>query len=198
MADCAAQRRSDRVAWRLLCGSGRFAACEIVAKALGRSRSTFIRRVLPYVATVEMPWGAKLIPVDELERLLAEQRQAARPRTARPTRGRRPLVQADVLERIRTERRKARACISQRLASTQTGPRPRTAVRSGGARPFAPPWPALVRPNPLQRRRNRRLTRVGRNHARTCEGRAAHPSFYALIHGRRDFARQSDASVACS
>ncbi len=32
------------------------------AEALGVSRSTFIRRVLPYVETVEMPWGAKLIP----------------------------------------------------------------------------------------------------------------------------------------
>ena len=42
------------------------------AEALGLSRSTFTRRVLPHVATVEMPWGAKLIPVDELERLLAE------------------------------------------------------------------------------------------------------------------------------
>ena len=52
------------------------------AEALGVSRSTFIRRVLPYVATVEMPWGAKLIPVDELERLLAERRRAAKPRPA--------------------------------------------------------------------------------------------------------------------
>ena len=42
------------------------------AEALGLSRSTFSRRVLPYVETVEMPWGTKLIPVDELERLLGE------------------------------------------------------------------------------------------------------------------------------
>jgi Bacterial regulatory protein, Fis family len=48
------------------------------AEALGVSRSTFVRRVLPYVTTVDMPWGAKLIPVDELERLLAERRRAAK------------------------------------------------------------------------------------------------------------------------
>ena len=62
------------------------------ADALGVSRSTFIRRVLPYVVTLDMPWGARLIPVDELERLLAERRRevrrAKRPPPARP--GRRP------------------------------------------------------------------------------------------------------------
>ena len=46
------------------------------AEALGLSRSTFIRRVLPYIDTIEMPWGAKLIPVDELERLLTERRRS--------------------------------------------------------------------------------------------------------------------------
>jgi hypothetical protein len=74
------------------------------AEALGVSRSTFIRRVLPYVDTVEMPWGAKLIPVDELERLLAERRRAAKPRLAPPARGRPPLMPDEVIERIRTER----------------------------------------------------------------------------------------------
>ena len=75
------------------------------AEALGLSRSTFIRRVLPYVDTVEMPWGAKLIPVDELERLLAEQRRAAKPRPAPPARGRPPLLPAEVIERIQPARR---------------------------------------------------------------------------------------------
>jgi hypothetical protein len=60
--------------------------------------------VIPYVETVEMPWGAKLIPVDELERLLAEQRRAAKPCPAPTRRGRPPLVPAEVIERIRTER----------------------------------------------------------------------------------------------
>jgi hypothetical protein len=40
------------------------------AHALGISRSTFNRRVLPYIDTIEMPWGTKLIPFDELARLL--------------------------------------------------------------------------------------------------------------------------------
>ena len=58
----------------------------------------------PTSTTVEMPWGAKLIPVDELERLLAEQRRAAKPRPVPPARGRPPLLPAEVIERIRTER----------------------------------------------------------------------------------------------
>lgn len=43
------------------------------AQALGISRST-LRRLLPYVDTIEMPWGSKLIPVNELERLAILQR----------------------------------------------------------------------------------------------------------------------------
>ncbi len=70
------------------------------AEALGLSRSTFIRRVLPYVETVEMPWGAKLIPVDELERLLAERRRPAKPGAAPARRGRPRGVPKQVVERI--------------------------------------------------------------------------------------------------
>jgi DNA invertase Pin-like site-specific DNA recombinase len=70
------------------------------AQALGISRST-LRRLLPYVETIEMPWGGKLIPVDELERIAAERRQAAaaRPPATRP--GRKPGVPPEVVERIR-------------------------------------------------------------------------------------------------
>jgi Recombinase len=71
------------------------------AEALGISRSTF-RRLLPYLETIEMPWGTKLIPVDELERVITERRQetrkAARP-VARP--GRKQAVPREVVERIR-------------------------------------------------------------------------------------------------
>jgi len=74
------------------------------AEALGVSRSTFDRRILPLVETVEMPWGARLIPVDELQRLSAERRRPARaqdqPR-ARP--GRPPTVLPSIAERIRAE-----------------------------------------------------------------------------------------------
>jgi hypothetical protein len=73
------------------------------AEALGISRSTF-DRLLPYIETVEMPWGAKLIPIDELERILSEHRQAARVRPNPPGRGRPPVVPRAVAERIHTSR----------------------------------------------------------------------------------------------
>src|SRR4051794_10271176 len=47
------------------------------AAALGISRSTFIRHVLPFVDTIEIGSGSRLIPVDELERLAADRRVAA-------------------------------------------------------------------------------------------------------------------------
>src|SRR4051794_37597925 len=61
------------------------------AEALGLSRSTFNRRVLPLIETIEMPWGTRLIPADELERLIAEHRRPARENAQRPgIPGRRP------------------------------------------------------------------------------------------------------------
>jgi Recombinase/Bacterial regulatory protein, Fis family len=73
------------------------------AQALGISRST-LRRLLPYIETIELPWGAKLIPVDELERLATERRGTARPRLEPGTRGRRPAVPPNVVKRIHRER----------------------------------------------------------------------------------------------
>ena len=64
------------------------------AEALGISRSTFNRRVLPLIDTVAMPWGTRLIPVDELQRLARRAATAGSsasnvPRDARtPRRGR--------------------------------------------------------------------------------------------------------------
>jgi hypothetical protein len=74
------------------------------AEALGISRSTFNRRVLPFIETVEMPWGTKLVPVDELEGLVAEQRRPPRGRR-RPSRppGRPPSLAPDIVKRIRAE-----------------------------------------------------------------------------------------------
>lgn len=71
------------------------------AEALGISRSTFNRRILPYIETVAMPWGTKLVPVDELERLLAERRWPPREhrRPSRPP-GRPAGAAPDVVERI--------------------------------------------------------------------------------------------------
>jgi len=75
------------------------------AEALGVSRSTFNRRILPYIETVEMPWGARLVPVDELERLIAERRRPPRERArrSRPP-GRPAALPPEVVARIRAER----------------------------------------------------------------------------------------------
>lgn len=75
------------------------------ATALGVSRSTFDRRVLPLIETIEMPWGTRVVPVDELQRLLAERRRAARTEQApRPQPGRPRAVPTEVIERIRAQR----------------------------------------------------------------------------------------------
>ena len=72
------------------------------AQALGVSRSTFDRRVLPHVETVEMPWGARLIPADELERLVADGRRPAQtPRPAAASPGRPAAVPPDIVQRVR-------------------------------------------------------------------------------------------------
>jgi hypothetical protein len=73
------------------------------AAALGISRST-LRRLLPYIDTIEMPWGGKLIPAEELQRLLIERRRTARPRLEPATRGRKPALPAEVAQRIHDER----------------------------------------------------------------------------------------------
>ena len=71
------------------------------AEALGASRSTFVRRVLPIVETVVMPWGAILVPADELERLVAEHRQPAVRKPDPPaSRGRPVAVPEAVVARI--------------------------------------------------------------------------------------------------
>src|SRR5215210_2167282 len=72
------------------------------AEALGVSRSTFNRRVLPLIETVEMPWRTRLIPADELERVIAERRRPAREETREPTKpGRPPAVSPQLVGQIR-------------------------------------------------------------------------------------------------
>ncbi|HZE17550.1 MAG TPA: recombinase family protein, partial [Mycobacterium sp.] len=73
------------------------------ARALGISHST-LRRLLPYIETIETPWGTSLIPVDELERIAADRRRAGRPRLEPATRGRKPAVPPKIAKRIRDER----------------------------------------------------------------------------------------------
>lgn len=73
------------------------------ARALGISLST-LRRLLPYIETVELPWGTTLIPVDELERVAVERRRTARPRLEAATSGRKPVVPPEIATRIHQER----------------------------------------------------------------------------------------------
>ncbi len=108
------------------------------AAALGISRSTFNRRILPLLETVAMPWGARLIPVDELERLLAEQRQRARAQPVRPVpAGRKPGLPAEVITRIRRQHA-AGSSLAEIARSLNTD----SVQTSQGGRQW---WPSTVR-----------------------------------------------------
>lgn len=108
------------------------------AKALGVSRSTFDRRILPLIETIEMPWGTRLIPVDELERLLADRRRPPRGQAGPPgERGRRATVPVAVVQRIRAEH--AAGSSLGEIARSLTVDKVPTA--HGGARW----WPSTVR-----------------------------------------------------
>src|SRR5215218_10565787 len=74
------------------------------AEALGVSLATLDRRVVPAIETVRTECGSTLIPVDELERYLAERREEARVVgrcSARP--GRKPVLDPKILARIRSQ-----------------------------------------------------------------------------------------------
>ncbi|MGH3079830.1 MAG: recombinase family protein [Gaiellaceae bacterium] len=108
------------------------------AEALGISRSTFNRRVLPHIETVEMPWGAKLVPVDELERLLAERRRPPRERRRpSPPPGRPPSLAPAIVKRIRADHAGGRSLgqIARDLNASRT-------PTAHGGRQW---WPSTVR-----------------------------------------------------
>jgi len=108
------------------------------AQALGISTSTFNRRVLPYLETVKTGSGRLLLPVDELERFLAERRQrprAARGPLARP--GRKAGLSAEVVARIRNERSQGKSL--GKIARELNADRVQT---SQGGRQW---WPSTVR-----------------------------------------------------
>jgi len=108
------------------------------AEALGISTSTFNRRVLPLIETFQMPWGTRLIPVDELERFLAERRQAARVVARPPGRpGRRPNLPGEVVDRIHRERSADRS-----LAAIARGLNADRVATSQGGRQW---WPSSVK-----------------------------------------------------
>ena len=101
------------------------------------SRSTFDRRVLPLIETVVMPWGTKLVPVDELERIVAEQRRPARGRPEPANQGRPRVLAPDLVDRILTEREAGRTL---REIAAQLNER-RVPTAHGGAQW----WPSTVR-----------------------------------------------------
>ncbi len=73
------------------------------AAALGVSISTIDRHVVPSIDTVKLPWGQRLIPVDELERLMRNHVAPPRTRPGPRRGGRPPTLPARVVERIRLD-----------------------------------------------------------------------------------------------
>jgi hypothetical protein len=88
---------------RLTASSGSSYSILQAAEALGVAASTVSPSVVPLVKTIELESGRVLIPVDELERILAERRRPVSPRPLRAPVGRPPAVPARVAERIRAE-----------------------------------------------------------------------------------------------
>jgi Recombinase len=107
------------------------------AEALGVSPTTFSRRILPLLETIDMPWGSRLVPVDELERIVKERRRPARaPAPAAPP-GRPTSLPDELARHIRAERMKGKSLrkIARELNAS------RTPTAHGGAQW----WPSTVR-----------------------------------------------------
>lgn len=108
------------------------------AEALGVSLATLDRRVIPAIATVRTEWGTRLIPVEELERFLAERRQDARSVRRKPARrGGRPGLPNEVVARIRDEHRAGKS-----LREIARGLNADGVKTSQGGRQW---WPSTVR-----------------------------------------------------
>jgi hypothetical protein len=107
------------------------------AEALGVSPTTFSRRVLPLIETIDMPWGSRLVPVDELERLFGERRRPARGRAPTAPPGRPAVVPDELVRHIQAERAKGESLrqIARDLNASQTP------TAHGGAQW----WPSTVR-----------------------------------------------------
>jgi Recombinase len=107
------------------------------AEALGVSRTTFSRRVLPLIETIDMPWGPRLVPVDELQRFVNEHRRPARGPTQTASPGRPTAVPDELVLRIQAEHAKGKSLrqIARELNVSQTP------TAHGGAQW----WPSTVR-----------------------------------------------------
>lgn len=107
------------------------------AAALGVSRTTFDRRVLPLLETIDVPWGPRLVPVDELERFAGEWRQPARGRARTAPVGRPRAVSDELVLRIQSEHADGKSLhqIARDLNASQT-------PTAHGGRKW---WPSTVR-----------------------------------------------------
>jgi Recombinase len=107
------------------------------AEALGVSISTIDRRVVPAIETVKLPWGQRLIPVDELRRFVHNHREPARSRPAQRAAGRPGTLPHTVIERIRLEHARGRGLSEIARALTAEG-----VPTAHGGRQW---WPSTVR-----------------------------------------------------
>jgi hypothetical protein len=108
------------------------------AEALGVSRSTFDRHVLPFVETIKIGSGSRLIPVDELERYAGETRLQAHATPASGSRRGRPAALSDERVAEIRARRDAGAGLAQIARDLNAAGIP---TAHGGARW----WPSTVR-----------------------------------------------------
>ena len=116
------------------------------AAALGISRSTFSQRVLPFVDTIETGSGMRLIPVDEVERFLTEQRRKAQRAHPTPGRaGRKAVLPVEVVSRIRDEYAQGKS-----LAGIAHGLNADRVPTAQGGRQW---WPSTVRAILIRRSR---------------------------------------------
>ena len=108
------------------------------AAALGISRSTFNRHVLPLVETIEIGSGSRLIPIDELERFTSDMRKPARQVNAHGGQPGRPAVlSAQLVGQIRAKREAGESLAQIARDLNDLG----TPTAHGGARW----WPSTVR-----------------------------------------------------
>jgi hypothetical protein len=87
--------------------------------------------------TIDMPWGTRLIPIDELARIVKERRRAARGRTQTAPPGRPTAVPDELVLQIQAEHAKGKSLrqIARDLNASQTS------TAHGGAQW----WPSTVR-----------------------------------------------------
>jgi Recombinase len=107
------------------------------AEALGVSISTIDRRVVPSISTVKTPWGQRLIPALQLERLLNDHLDPPHDRRHHGAAGRPPSLPRPVVDRIRLEYARGRGLADIARAFNQEG----IPTAHGGRRW----WPSTVR-----------------------------------------------------